>query len=178
MDVQGIIRPAQFDDIPLLCEMGKRAYRQHFSYLWTPDGLEHYLTRAYHPNVFQDALADDNAIIWLVQNQQELCGFLMYYRRKRLPGLAGSGGYINRIYLLESCAGRGLGSRLMGLALEQVRNDGCSYLWLEAMQSSTDTIRFYQKHGFKIHGATAYTQLPMRNTELAKMWWMTRQVIP
>lgn len=168
------IRTAQTDDICALTEMAQLAYRQHFSYLWTAEGLEQYLAQAYQPSLFEKTIRDEHTTIWLALQQSDICGYLMYHRQKRLPGFDMAGGYINRIYLLEHCSGLGIGSRLLQQAAGQGLEDEVPYLWLEVMQSNKSSIAFYQKHGFDLRGATAFTQLPMRTPALSKMCWMVR----
>ncbi len=171
------IRSALPEDCSLLSQLGKKAYRQHFTYLWTPEGLEAFFDFAYTPEYFRAVLQDDNAIIWLLEHESQAVGYLMYYRRKRLPGQETAGGYVNRIYLLESCLGKGLGGQLLNRAFEQAQRDRCPYIWLESMQSSAESIRFYQKFGFEICGETAYTAVAMRSPELSKMWYLMKVVV-
>jgi ribosomal protein S18 acetylase RimI-like enzyme len=171
------MQKARPEDSESLTEMAQRAYRQHFSYLWTAEGLENYLTTAYQPDLFEKAIReDDNSMIWLAIQQEQLCGYLMYYRRKKLPGAEAEGGYINRIYLLDHCGGQGIGSQLMKMAIQQGLEDDVPYLWLEVMQSNAASIAFYQKQGFSFRGETAFTQLPMRTVELSRMWWMVKEL--
>lgn len=168
------IRPARSTEYTILAELGRRAYRQHFTHLWTPAGMDRYLDQAYTADFFASALQSEEIKIWLAESGGRPCGYLMYHRRKALPGRADEGGCIHRIYLLAGCGGQGLGSRLMACVLRQAQQDGVPYVWLESMQSSEQSIRFYQKHGFEIYGETAFTQMQMRTPELARMWWMYR----
>lgn len=166
------IRRATPEDCFLLSRLGQKAYRQHFTYLWTPEGLDQFFQLAYTPNFFRTVLLDDNAIVWLAEKNNQGVGYLMYYRSRRLPGEVAAGGYINRIYLIKEANGLGLGSQLMTFALEQARHDHKAYVWLESMQSSERAITFYQKHGFQICGATTFTKIKMREPDLAKMWYL------
>ena len=171
-----LIRQAVPEDHELLSQLGKTAYRQHFTYLWTSEGLDAYLDFAYAPDHFQSVLADQNAVIWVLEYAGQPVGYLMYFKLKALPGQEEAGAYINRIYLLDVGTGKGLGSQLMQYAIDRARQDGRPYVWLESMQSSVDTIRFYQKHGFEICGELSFTRIPMRTPELAKMWYMKRMI--
>lgn len=170
------IRRAVPSDSRLLSDLGKTAYRQHFTYLWTNQGLEQFFDLLYTPAYFEEILRDDSVVIWVAETAGRAIGYLIYYCNKKLPDWNETGGYINRIYLLRGYNGQGIGSRLMDCAVERAGRDGVSYLWLESMQSSEASIRFYQKHGFEICGATAFTQVPMRTRELAKMWYMYRKL--
>ncbi|MCB0628722.1 MAG: GNAT family N-acetyltransferase [Lewinella sp.] len=168
------IRKARPEDSGALAEMGQLAYRQHFSYLWTEEGLERYLENAYQPDFFEKTIRDENAVIWLALLESQICGYLIYHRSKSLSQAGNNGGYINRIYLLDHCAGMGLGSRLLHLAVDQGKADQKDYLWLEVMQSNEESIAFYQKQGFDFRGATAFTRFPMRTEALSRMWWMVK----
>jgi GNAT superfamily N-acetyltransferase len=171
-----VIRRAVPEDSPLLASLGKQAYRQHFTYLWTPEGLEAYFEIAYTPQIFRRTIEDRNALVWLLEYEEQAAGYLMYFRRKRLPAQQQEGGYLNRIYLLDHCVGKGLGRQLMQCAIDQAYRDQVPFVWLESMQSSEQTIRFYERSGFVICGDAVFTKVPMRTPELARMWYLKRDL--
>ncbi|MCW5633015.1 MAG: GNAT family N-acetyltransferase [Rubrivivax sp.] len=52
---------------------------------------------------------------------------------------------IAHLYVHVGCLGRGIGSRLLGLAKE----GSCGSLWLHAFSRNENACRFYQRHGFR-----------------------------
>src|SRR5262245_26962370 len=58
-------------------------------------------------------------------------------------------GEVTRLFLLPTASGRGLGSRLLQIGIEQARRGYGGKIKVEA---TLNAVRFYEKHGFKILG--------------------------
>lgn len=68
-----------------------------------------------------------------------------------LPGLArrgGSRGQIEAVRVAARARGRGLGTVLIGWAVEEARRRGCSLVQLTTDKRRTDARRFYERLGF------------------------------
>jgi GNAT superfamily N-acetyltransferase len=68
-----------------------------------------------------------------------------------IPGLARRGALraqIEAVRIAESVRGDGLGSVLLGWAIEEARRRGCALVQLTTDKSRTDAHRFYQRLGF------------------------------
>lgn len=167
------LRLAARSDVPALQAMAVRSYHQHFPYLWNEEGLKTYLEQHYDLATFFAFLEAPEREVHLALHEQEIAGYLVDHREKNLDGEA-LGYYIQRIYMLAEYAGKGIGSKLIQLAEKQARVIGRQYLWLEVMQSSHDSIAFYQRKGFEITRAAYFDLLPMKNEEIAKMWIMKK----
>ncbi|NRB52399.1 MAG: GNAT family N-acetyltransferase [Saprospiraceae bacterium] len=167
------LRLAKRADVPALQHMAVRSYHQHFPYLWTPEGLQAYLDQYYDLNTFYGFLDALDRQVYLACSQGQITGYLVVQAQKNWSGEP-LGFYVHRIYMLSDFAGRGVGSILMAKAEQLARECLSKYLWLEVMQSSVDSIAFYQKKGFQIISASHFDILPMKTEELAKMWIMKK----
>jgi len=59
-------------------------------------------------------------------------------------------GHIITIDVLPEAQRSGLGSRLMSLAEERLRNAGCSLVYLETAVDNTAALGFYKRHGYAV----------------------------
>ena len=59
-------------------------------------------------------------------------------------------GEVTRLFLLPTASGRGLGSRLLRIGIEQARRGHDGKIKLEA---TLNAVGFYEKHGFKVLGS-------------------------
>jgi len=167
------LRLATRSDVPALQAMAVRSYHQHFPYLWEEEGLKAYLEQYYDLATFLAFLTAPERNVYLALQEEEVVGYLVDHKQKDLDGVA-LGYYIQRIYMLAEYAGKGIGSALIQQAEKQAQQTGREYLWLEVMQSSHDSIAFYQRKGFEITRAAYFDLLPMKNKEIAKMWIMKK----
>ncbi len=169
------LRLANSADVPALQAIAVQSYHQHFTYLWTPAGLQAYLEQYYDLHTFYGFIEAADRQVYLACSGRKIAGYLVVQTQKDWASIA-SGFYIHRIYMLSEFAGQGIGSMLMAKAEELARAIASNYLWLEVMQSSKDSIAFYQKKGFKIVGPSHFDILPMKTEEWAKMWIMKKQL--
>ena len=169
------LRLANRGDVPALQAMAVQSYHQHFTYLWTTEGLEAYLDQYYDLNTFYGFIEAAHCEVYLAYSGVQIVGYLVVQTQKDWKHTA-SGFYIHRIYMLSEFAGQGIGSILITKAEELAKAKGSDYLWLEVMQSSKNSIASYQRKGFDIVSPSYFNILPMKTEELAKMWIMKKQL--
>ena len=170
-----VIRQANVEDATALQKMAVAAYYQHFRYLWTVEGLEDYLSRHYDTASFLRFIEDKKRNTFLAIIDGQIAGFLIDHQEKSFDDQS-EGYYIHRIYLLAIYAGHGIGQRLMETAYLKAKSLGKRYLWLEVMQSSSESIQFYKKRGFHIVREGRFDLLPMKNRQLEKMFVMKKEI--
>ena len=59
-----------------------------------------------------------------------------------------SGCYLHRIYLGEEAQGKGIANELMNWVEQKAKLKGNDLIWLEAMDTQEQALRFYKKQGF------------------------------
>lgn len=57
---------------------------------------------------------------------------------------------LHRIYLHPDMTGLGIGEKIITWTSIRAQNNGCSIIWLEAMDTQSNAVKFYQKMGFQI----------------------------
>ena len=133
-------------------EVGKESYCQHYLHLWQNSDPEPYISSSFTVHVVQNELKNPNFIHFLVQEGKSTAGII------KIVVDAGYGEYeakeamlLEKIYLLESFAGMGLGTACLNQISEYARSLGKSVLLLDTMKNGRP-LPFYLNYGFEIIG--------------------------
>ncbi len=162
------IGPEQAVELSALCH---RIYPQHFAHLWFDDGAW-YQAYSYNERKLRAELADPNVRYFFARLNDQPVGYIKLTLDSPLNGELG-GLEVERIYFLKEAAGQGFGKRLIEHAFSMAQQLGKRYVWLHVMDSSADSIAFYQKRGFTPVGETRLPFEPMK-PEFRRMWQMRR----
>jgi diamine N-acetyltransferase len=111
------------------------------------------VNRAYSTEEVQRELRDPETTLFLAIEDEAPVGYakLRVTRpREDLPGTRPIN--LERIYILESAQGRGIGGALMKACLQEARQRDRDVLWLGVLGTNERAIRFYERWGFEIVG--------------------------
>lgn len=145
------LSPVLEKDLGVLSELAKEVYRHYFLHLWKDNG-DWYRSWAFSIPKLREELQEPGARWQLCYYQGALVGFLKTVDQKGPAGVDTQAMKLERIYLLPSAKGQGIGSTLLRHVMQRAKQLGRNYLWLEVMDSNDESILFYQKHGFEIFG--------------------------
>ena len=133
-------------------EVGKESYCQHYLHLWQNSNPEPYISSSFTSQVVQNELKDPNFTHFLVQKGKSTAGII------KIVNDAAYGQYnakeamlLEKIYLLESFAGMGLGTECLNQITDYARSLGKTTLWLDTMKNGRP-LPFYLNYGFEIIG--------------------------
>lgn len=135
------------NEAEILSEVAIRAYKDHYLHLWNDDG-RWYIQKSFSINQLQFEIEDANNGFYFAIIDQNPVGFIKIRPINQLSDHEGDGFEIERIYLTKEATGKKIGNKLMIFAIEIAKNLQKDYVWLKAMDSSHDAIRFYQNLGF------------------------------
>ena len=82
--------------------------------------------------------------IWVAMEAEQIIGFTECW-----PG------HIDRMFVPQWAAGKGVGSSLLKFAISHAFSDGCAVVRLEATLNAQ---RFYEKHGFEKKSDSSFVQ--------------------
>lgn len=167
------ITPIQASQEAKLSALCLRIYPQYYTYLWDDAGAW-YMNYVYSESKLQAELLDENVHYYFAEVNGEAIGYLKLNPHKNLNGEP-NGFEIERIYMLNEVRGLGIGKQLMTFAFDFARQLQKGYVWLHVMDSSPNSIAFYQKLGFK---AVGETWLPFERMlpGYRRMWQMRKEL--
>jgi len=167
MDTEITIRAISLPDAETLSTLAKNIYRQYYLHLWHPGGADWYTNEyAYPVYKLKEELAAPENLHWIAYAGTEAIGYIkLILKPKFQDGDYSESAELERIYIDQLFAGKGLGRKFMQLAENAAVMNGKKNIYLKAMDSATDSIAFYKRMGFR---QIADFQLPMPTFQLMK----------
>ncbi|MGB4074125.1 GNAT family N-acetyltransferase [Pseudomonas sp.] len=144
------IRPANLSDLATIQKLGCETYADHFSFLWSPEGLKNFLAQDFSVEALEMILSHPNKHQWLIA----------YYSSDLPVGLSKAnwsqpnpitnilGAELQKIYLLKSFSGVGAGTELLKTTVKNAILRGESSIWLDVLKTNTKAQKFYSRVGF------------------------------
>jgi diamine N-acetyltransferase len=169
-----VIRPGRVEDAHELGELGVRSYRDHFSDVWHPAGMDRFLAEQFARSTLTRELDHEDRMEYLLAEVEgRLVGFAKILFDRSPPTLDDERGLeLQKIYFLREAAGRGLGTALLQAVIERGREAGEQMVWLDVLRSNAGALRFYERHGFVTRGSIPFAT---DRCEIG-MWVMTRPI--
>lgn len=154
------IRPALPGDLAALQQVGVASYREHFSDIWTPEGLAAFLAVDFAEAALRSTLVAPDRHLWLLAcevdgGSERVVGYARINWGTADPICAIPGAELQKIYFLKSCVGKGYGRALWARFLDCVRERSERFstrIWLDVLKSNTTARRFYERNGLRVLG--------------------------
>lgn len=141
------IVPCTASDLHTLQDIAINSYGDHYLYLWYDGGMW-YIDRCFSDAALKKDLSDPNAAYFLVYADDELVGFMKLNIDNEIEGYTAQEALeLERVYLLKSASGRGIGKALLDFTRQFARERNKQVIWLKAMDSSR-SVAFYEQNGF------------------------------
>lgn len=108
---------------------------------------------------FNTLLARDDVVLVLADDGGRSVGFALLTLRPT-PYYDGSLAQLEELYVAPALRDRGIGSRILRMAMETVRAKGAGEMHINVDEIDEDTRRFYERHGFtNIEAGSDYRML-------------------
>ena len=112
--------------------------------------------REFTPEKIEAHLLDPNQFILVSQNDEGIDGFIRVSRSSEAPVPGCSGSEIATFYVQPRHHGKGIGTRLLGAALQYCRDTQATSAWLTTNAENKPAIDFYLAQGFELVGETYF----------------------
>jgi GNAT superfamily N-acetyltransferase len=145
------IRPVFAVEMQRLSVLARKAYLDHYHWLWTDNGAW-YAELSFSLSSLEREFMDPSNQYFFASWEGEPVGFLKLRDEVPEADFPARSLYLERIYLVSGAVGRGIGSALMDFARAFASGRGLGFIVLKAMECSPNSIAFYQKCGFQIFG--------------------------
>jgi ribosomal protein S18 acetylase RimI-like enzyme len=169
------IRTATPEDAIVLTDLAIRTMREAFGPPYNPAELvEAYIEETFSVGQIRQELLDPKSTFLVtISCDQEVVGYAKLRRYRPPRQLKGQHAIeIQRLYILDTQIGKGLGRQLMENCLELARQEGYKAVWLGVWEQNVRAIGFYQQMGFQKCG-WHYFQF---GDERQRDYWMKKEV--
>ncbi len=161
---------ANTDHIKRIIRIGKETFFDTFIDTNTKENLEKYLQENFNTERVEKELRHPCSLFYLASIENQVTGYLKLNTGDAQTEPVGNNAMeIERIYVLNSWHGKGVGQDLMEYALQVAKTKGVGFVWLGVWENNHRAIRFYEKNGFQVFdthtfciGEEAQTDLLMR----------------
>ena len=163
------LQDIKIEDQPKLMTLLERIYKPAYKHLWINEDCRFYLNRFYSIENLELELSDPNAAYYFVIYKSKLTGILRFVFNTAFSGLPNNEAtYLNRIYLGEEAQGKGVAQQLVNWTEDKVKQKGNTLIWLKAMDSQKQALRFYEKQGY-IYGTKTQLDFELIHPNLRGM---------
>jgi GNAT superfamily N-acetyltransferase len=147
-DIQ--LQSVKIEDQPKLMLLLELIYPPAYKHLWMNEDCTFYLKKFYSLDQLKLELSDPKAAYYFVIYKANVVGIFRYIYDIPLEGdLNKKSTYLNRIYLSEAAQGQGVAKALCDWLETKAKRKGHTCIWLKAMDSQKQALRFYEKQGYK-----------------------------
>ncbi|KAL9538565.1 hypothetical protein MBANPS3_010829 [Mucor bainieri] len=142
-----------------LSTLGRRLFVDTFSSDFTPENIDAYVNKTYQPILQEKELKDLKIHTYMAFDENKNpVGFAQLSQNKKVYDFVGDSEAIElqRIYVDKSCAGRGVGSKLIAACIAKAKELNKKTIWLGVRESNHTAIKFYTKNGFHKIGSHVF----------------------
>lgn len=138
-----------------LVSLLEKIYPPAYKHLWKQEDCNFYINKFFNKENFQKELGDVDTDYFFVLYNSDLAGiFRIKHNTPFLDKPNASSSYIHRIYLSENAQGKGVAKSLFNWVETQCKQKGNDLVWLKAMDTQTQALRFYEKQGYVFSSKT------------------------
>lgn len=143
------IKRCTVQDLQSLIDISRKTFSDTFAHLNDPKHFDPYLAKAFSPEQIKSELENPDTEFYFLYYDQKLAGYLKLNLAPAQSDIKDPESLeIERIYVLDTFQGLGLGKSLFHLALERARALSFRYIWLGVWEQNTKAISFYKAQGF------------------------------
>ena len=145
-----MIRKVEMPDVEVLAKIAKQTFRETFAHDNTEEQLQEYFEEAYSLRVLLTELENPESETYFIMHEEEIAGFLkVNWGNAQTERELENAFEIQRLYVLQTYQGFGLGKQLFEFALEHAEKNGFSWAWLGVWEHNTKAQVFYYRYGFE-----------------------------
>ena len=145
-----MIRKVEIADVEVLAKIAKQTFRETFAHDNTEEQLQEYFEEAYNLRVLSTELEDPDSETYFIMHEEEIAGFLkVNWGNAQTERELENAFEIQRLYVLQTYQGFGLGKQLFEFALEHAEKNAFSWAWLGVWEHNTKAQVFYSRYGLE-----------------------------
>ncbi len=144
-----VIRPCRPDEVETLRALSMKTFDETFRSTNRPEVMDAFLAEAYASEKLAAEMANPSSRFFFAICDGEPAGYLKINVGEAQTEFSSEGMLeIERIYVLATHQGSGIGKRLMNFALAEAVSGGHPAVWLGVWEHNPKAIAFYTRMGF------------------------------
>lgn len=137
------------EDVKELQGISRTTFKESFGEQNTQVNMEKYLLEKFSEKQLLSELENPESTFYFAKIGGKVVGYLKLNTGQAQTELKHENGLeIERIYVLKSCIGTGIGKQLFNLSVEFARQKKSHYIWLGVWEKNERALTFYRKNGF------------------------------
>jgi diamine N-acetyltransferase len=170
-----VIRHATEADAELIACIGARMFEESFGALNHPEDMAQYLTANFSEAIIQTDIADPCTTYLIAFRGDAPVGYAKLAVTPLPDCIRGPKPIeLARIYLNRGAIGKGWGSKLMGVCIEEAVKAKHATIWLGVWKKNPHAVRFYKKWGFTVVGHHEFVV----GTDIQNDFVMAKSILP
>ncbi len=151
------LTPCRLSDLEVLRQVSLQTFREAFAAQNDPVDFNSYLREAFSTQKLRREMRNPETRFFFLYFREQLAGYAKINEGMAQTELQDPEALeIERIYVIKSFQGQGLGSWMLQSLKTLALEEGKEYLWLGVWEENKEAIRFYKRHGFVIFGRHPY----------------------
>jgi diamine N-acetyltransferase len=168
-----VIERAGRGDVDRLAALGKRTYVDHYSEIWSKDGITAYLESHFKASQVMSDLSSNLVSYFIMSDQGVAIGFAKLNFAKPVPiDPHRQGVELEKIYFQKGATGKGYGSLLIDHIVQAAKDQGEDLMWLDVLKSNHAGKALYERKGFEPVGELPFAS----DIQDIGMWVMAREL--
>ncbi|WP_048780146.1 GNAT family N-acetyltransferase [Rothia dentocariosa] len=140
-------------DVPILRGIARDTFIETFSEANKAEDMDRYLTENFSEEQLARELSNPDSFFYVAEVNGHVVGYLkLNTAHAQTEPQAADALEIERIYVLSSYHGHGVGQALYHHAMSVAEDRKASYVWLGVWEHNHRALRFYEKNGFIAFG--------------------------
>ena len=151
------LEPCTLKDLAELRQISLTTFCEAFEADNNPEDFQDYIVNAFSEAQLSSELTNPDTRFFFLRHEGALAGYCKLNSNQAQTEMREPEGMeVERIYVLGSWQGRGLGAWMLERIQELARSEGKQYLWLGVWEYNPGAIRFYERLGFVIFDKHPY----------------------
>lgn len=147
------IKKININDAEALHHLSRETFYETFKDDNSKEDMENFLDEAYNIPKLSRELSHPHSSFYFVYDEDELAGYIkLNVKDAQQEDLGEDALEIERLYLLPTHQGKGLGKQLMEFAIDKAKKAGKKKVWLGVWEHNTHAKSLYAKFGFEKFG--------------------------
>jgi ribosomal protein S18 acetylase RimI-like enzyme len=151
------IKQATISDTPLLLEIAIPALIESHGHSAPPEDINAYIALKFTKEVLEEELSDPKNIFHIIYYNEQPAGYSKIIFNTPHEAVEDQQvAKLERLYLLESFYGKGLGAALFNFLIDLSKKEQQEGIWLQVWTENKRAIAFYEKSGFVVKAKTFF----------------------